>query len=41
MGNGKVVKYDKYGVKTGSYKKDLSGKITEYDKYGRKVGSYR
>jgi len=33
--------YDKYGQKTGYFKKDSSGRITEYDKYGRKVGSYK
>ena len=36
-----VTSYDKYGRKTGSFKKDSSGRVTENDKYGRKVGSYK
>ena len=36
-----VNSYDRYGSKTGSFKKDSSGRVTEYDKYGRKVGSYK
>ena len=36
-----TTKYDAYGRKTGSYKKDSSCRVTEYDKYERKVGSYR
>lgn len=36
-----VNSYDKYGRKSGSFKKDSSGRVTEYDKYGRKVGSYK
>ena len=32
--------YDKYGVKTGSYKKTTSGYNT-YDKYGAKTGAYK
>ena len=35
-----VNSYDKYGVKTGSYKKTTSGYNT-YDKYGAKTGAYK
>ena len=33
--------YDKYGKKTGSFKKTSSGKIIKYDKYGAKTGSFK
>ncbi len=38
---GTINSYDKYGRKTGYYKKKSNGKVLEYDKYGRKVGTYK